>query len=270
MLSKQTSDLSDCSIDSFLNQGFLIFRQSDLLEKISQTNLKNYLDSIISLRAKSKDFFDLNEQVKRQFYSEKEFKLQGEGYGYYPGWWPVSAYDDIDEGVDFRMEYLMTHNFYNFREQNPFSDRTFADNDAVKQYENILPNLEAHKIGEFLDRYVLSRVKTEFVNTLDIDVKINYMQIQVAYYQEATSISKHTDASFLQAVIGPTTDFIVTPFQSNQSVSVSLDVGEIILYPGRAFQKKMNLVKTKLPTALVHQVEAKAGRMSILTGFYCQ
>lgn len=258
-----------CSVENFVKNGFFLFKQSDFKKEVKQEHLKEYLESIHSLKSRVKEFLELDRDIKQKFHSEtRDFIFQENGY--FPGLWSVSAYDDRDEKVDFCLEYLISNNFYDPTQAEMFLHPDFADRDRVETYKHLLPNQEARQVCDFLDRYVLSRIRQELTTKLTLDLPLNCLQIQVAYYPEQASLSKHTDSSFLQANIGPTENLTIYPLQSSEPITISLEVGEVILYTGRDFKKKLNFAKDKLPNPLPHQVQAKKGRTSILAACFAK
>jgi hypothetical protein len=75
----------------------------------------------------------------------------------------------------------------------------------------------------------------------------------------------HRDKSFIQSIIGHTSNLTIQPEGATEPQMITLDIGEILVYTGFQFQeyfKKLGVLAQVKP--LAHGVIAEEKRMSIV------
>lgn len=264
-MSSKINTLSMIDLEHFLREGYLIFTAKTLQNFSSEPIWNKYLDNISILQQKIRKFFALEKTNKARFKTlNSNFKAEKKLYN--PGWWEASSYQDSIEQINFCLEYFISKNYFNSDEESMFINKNIPS-DLLAQYQQFIPNKEVYQICSFLSMTVFDYFQKELKNLLNLNLPSYSLQIETAYYPDSALLNKHTDSSFLQAIIGPSEEgLFIVPLQSNQPIPLELKLGDVLLYSGREFK---NILKSEnLPDPLPHWVEAKKGRISILAGTF--
>ncbi|NMG06788.1 hypothetical protein DP117_07840 [Brasilonema sp. UFV-L1] len=137
--------------------------------------------------------------------------------------------------------------------------------ESLPEVEN-LPHNQGYEIAQFIDRHINSPLLEELRSYLDLNLDLScILQIKPTYYREKVILELHRDKSFMQSIVGPTSNLMIQPEGATEPQMVTLDIGEILVYTGFQFQeyfKKLGVLAQVKP--LAHGVIAEEKRMSIV------
>ena len=226
------------NIAHFMTKGYMLFRMDEIRTWHDADTIDAYLQNVLAYQAKIKAFFELD-RIGKQRSQALSSDFNYDTKAYFPGWWDEFSYDDRIAHVNYSPEYLMSNNYFDRDTPALFkgSDSEQVGSDKTG-HDEIFPNQEGRELCRFFEENVLNRIREELANTASIKLpEISTLQCVMIYYDRDKILSKHTDEVFLSAHIGPTEKgLLIFPPESEEPVSVTLDVGEILIFYGREFK----------------------------------
>lgn len=253
----------------FTQEGFSILREDDLSKFIESTELKKFQQNILSCRQQLRKFFERSDSQRLLLKSEQPKNL--ELTGYHPGYWPSGLFKDHYEGKKFPLEYYYSRNLYADPEAKranflaPENEEELNSKDIVAE----LPHEPSFEIAEFLERYIYQPLAAFIDSKLSFDMQpFSIIQVGSTYYRDKIVLNMHRDKAFINTIIGPASGLKIEPKNSNETIELDLELGEIFVYTGFQFQNYFAEVRDMAHIEpLVHGVVVNEDkRMSIISG----
>ena len=129
-----------------------------------------------------------------------------------------------------------------------------------------MPHNQGYDIAQFVNRHINSPLLEKLRSYLEPNSDLScILQIKPTYYREKVILELHRDKSFIQSIVGPTSNLMIQPEGATEPQMITLDIGEILVYTGFQFQayfKNVDVLAQVQP--LAHGVIAEEKRMSIV------
>ncbi|MFB2920810.1 MULTISPECIES: hypothetical protein [Aerosakkonema] len=246
----------------FIEQSYVILKQDYLKTVVNPSDLEILHQNIAFFREAMRKFFERPDR-ERDLFKSGDYVFRSSGY--LAGYWPVGVYDDIYEAKKFPLEYYNSKNLYSGERNTFFVPENGVNSESLPGVEN-LPHNQGYDIAQFINRYINSPLLEELKSYLEPNSHLScILQIKPTYYREKVILEMHRDKSFIQSIIGPTSNLKIQPEGVTEPQMITLDIGEILVYTGFQFQtyfKNVDVLAKVKP--LAHGVIAEEKRMSIV------
>lgn len=250
------------NFQQFIEQSYVILKQDYLKTVVNPSDLEILHQNILFFREAMRKFFEKPSQ-ERDLFKSGDYVFRSSGY--LAGYWPQSVYDDIYEAKKFPLEYYNSKNLYLGDRDTFFVPENNVNPESLPEVEK-LPHNQGYDIAQFINRYITSPLLEELRSYLDPNSNLDcILQIKPTYYREKVILELHRDKSFIQSIVGPTSNLMIQPEGATEPEMITLDIGEILVYTGFQFQtyfKKIDVLAKVKP--LAHGVIAEEKRMSIV------
>ncbi|MGB3511822.1 MAG: hypothetical protein WBA93_21815 [Microcoleaceae cyanobacterium] len=101
-----------------------------------------------------------------------------------------------------------------------------------------LPHNQGYDIAQFIDHHVIFPLVEELRSYLQFHSVLDYIfDITSVFYREKAILNMHRDKAFIQSIVGPASGLMIQPNGTPKPQSVTLDIGEMLLYTGFQFQE---------------------------------
>ena len=218
----------------FIEQGYLILKQDCLKALVEPSELEIFQHNIVSFRSAMRSFFERHER-ERQLFEADDYVFRSSGYR--AGYWPQGIYKDIYEDKKFPIEYYYSRKLHSSERNSFLVPENNSNSESLPEIEK-LPHNQGYDLALFIDSHIISPLVEELRSHLQPNSRLDYIfDITSIYYREKAMLNIHRDKAFIQSNIGPTSGLIIKPDGATKPQSVTLDIGEILLYTGLQFQE---------------------------------
>ena len=250
------------NFQQFIKQSYLILKQDYFKAAVEPSDLEILHQNIVLFREEMRNFFERPDR-ERDLFKSGDYVFRSSGY--LAGYWPQTVYDDIYEAKKFPLEYYNSKQLYSGDRDGFFVPENNVNLESLFEVEK-LPHNQGYDIAQFVNRHINSPLLAELRSYLEPNSNIScILQIKPTYYREKVILEIHRDKSFIQSIIGPTSNLMIQPEGATEPQMVTLDIGEILVYTGFQFQeyfKNVGVLAQVKP--LAHGVIAEEKRMSIV------
>lgn len=250
------------NFQQFIEQSYLILKQDYFKSVVKPSDLEIWHQNIVLFREGMRNFFERPDR-ERDLFKSGDYVFRSSGY--LAGYWPQSVYDDIYEAKKFPLEYYNSKNLYLGDREGFFVPENNVNSKSLPEVEK-LPHNQGYDIAQFVNRHINSPLREKLKTYLDPNSHLScIIQITPTYYREKVILELHRDKSFIESIVGPTSNLMIQPEGATEPQMVTLDIGEILVYTGFQFQayfKNVDVLSKVKP--LAHGVIAEEKRMSII------